>query len=48
MHVFYMPDCHVAHKNAYILYAGVPNCGLISETAAQGRHLANSEVRGNH
>ena len=22
MHVFYMPDCHVAHKNAYILYRG--------------------------
>ena len=22
MHVFYMPDCHDAHKNAYILYRG--------------------------
>ena len=26
MHIFYMPDCHIAHKNACILHAGLPRC----------------------
>ena len=26
MHILYMPACHVAHKNACILYAGFPHC----------------------
>ena len=26
MHVFYMPDRNIAHKNACILYAGLPCC----------------------
>jgi hypothetical protein len=26
MHIFYMPDCHIAHKNACILYAGSQHC----------------------
>ena len=24
--IFYMPDCHIAHKNACILHAGLPRC----------------------
>ncbi len=26
MHIFYMPDSHIAHKNACILYAGSQHC----------------------